>query len=346
MKLSPLPCQSKTFYEILRSSPELDQRDERGKRHELAVVLTGLVLGLLSNRDGKLSSLQRHMSNTFSRLRAQLGILQTKAVSRSQLPLILERVNLTVFERLVFEFYGIELSETEKQWFSADGKELRGSIAAGNKRGEAVVEIVQQGKGQVMAQTFYSGSKDSEIPALRQLLVQSGAQGQKISLDALHLNPGTLHSIESAKGVYVVGLKENQGELLSEMQWYTRQSKYTFTESNSEKGHGRVEQREYRSFDLQGAYLDKRWESCGLKTVVHVRRSRWICRSGEQQEETALFLSNARLENLCQAKELFEAIRGHWSVETTNHIRDVSFREDALRTKKTKSQEQWLYSEH
>ena len=33
-------------------------------------------------------------------------------------------------------------------------------------------------------------------------------------------------------------------------------------------------------------------------------------------------------------EELADAIRGHWSVETSNHLRDVTFKEDALRSKK------------
>ena len=35
------------------------------------------------------------------------------------------------------------------------------------------------------------------------------------------------------------------------------------------------------------------------------------------------------------AKEHFGAVRHHWSVEVTNHIRDVTLNEDKFRTKKT-----------
>ena len=35
------------------------------------------------------------------------------------------------------------------------------------------------------------------------------------------------------------------------------------------------------------------------------------------------------------AQPYYEAIRNHWSVEVTNHIRDVTLKEDKLRTKKT-----------
>ncbi len=40
-------------------------------------------------------------------------------------------------------------------------------------------------------------------------------------------------------------------------------------------------------------------------------------------------------------EELAQAIRLHWSVETNNHIRDVSLREDEMRSKKRVYKKQW-----
>jgi len=40
-------------------------------------------------------------------------------------------------------------------------------------------------------------------------------------------------------------------------------------------------------------------------------------------------------------EELAEAIRKHWQVETNNHIRDVSFKEDKMRSKKRSYSKQW-----
>jgi len=43
--------------------------------------------------------------------------------------------------------------------------------------------------------------------------------------------------------------------------------------------------------------------------------------------------------------ELAEAIRQHWQVETNNHLRDVSLREDEMRSKKRVYKKQWQESE-
>lgn len=65
------------------------------------------------------------------------------------------------YKALVFENYGLRLSETERKWFAIDGKELRGSIAKGLKRGEAIVQAVGHENLQVAGQDYYSGEKES-----------------------------------------------------------------------------------------------------------------------------------------------------------------------------------------
>ena len=47
-----LPCQenSKSFFRILQNADGLDLRDNRGKKHDLAVVLVGVTIAVLSNQ--------------------------------------------------------------------------------------------------------------------------------------------------------------------------------------------------------------------------------------------------------------------------------------------------------
>lgn len=282
------------------------------------------------------------MVHTYPILKSELGLKSPKAVSRAQLPIILKGINLPEFEKLAFGFYGIKLSPDEKRWFSGDGKELRGSIIKGDKRGEAVVQVVEQESGQIFAQSYYNGTKESEIPLMRDLLSKCGLLSQKISLDALHLNPDTLRPVHAAGGIYLVGLKENQMELLTEMSWLKRAGKPAYVMDTEGKGHGRLEKRGYQCFDTTGIYVDKRWNKCGIKSLIWVERERIIRKTGEQSKECALFLTNSNIKNQQQANEVFAAVRGHWAVETTNHVRDVSLKEDKLRTKKTMCQRDWL----
>lgn len=209
------PCQedNRSFFEKLQNEKGLDLRDNRGKRHDLAVVLVGVMLALLSNRDGNLSSIQRYLENHYEQLVEVLGVEKKIAISRSQLPNILAEVSVVVFDSLLFANYGIKLNAAQKKWFAIDGKELRGSIETGNKRGEAIVQAVAHQDLQVAAQVYYAGEKESEVPAVRKLLEESELAHQKISFDALHCKPQTLAIITRASGKYVVGVKENQKEL-------------------------------------------------------------------------------------------------------------------------------------
>jgi len=146
----------------------------------------------------------------FEHLCQALQLTNQTIISRAQLPRLLAKVNGTVLAELVFQRFGLVLTTQQQAWFAADGKELRGSIKAGNKRGEVCVSLLAHATETIVGQTYYNGNKESERPAVAQLLVNTGMQNQKITLDALHLIPLTISSIHRDGGTYLVGLKANQ----------------------------------------------------------------------------------------------------------------------------------------
>lgn len=323
-----------TFYEEIRTNTALDLRDNRGKYHNLGLVLLGLILGLLRNRDGCLSSLHRSMENTHSRLCLFLGIEDQRVISRSHLPKLLKKVNLSEFESILFRYYGIELQEEEKEWFAGDGKELRGSIKRGDKRGEAIVQLVRHSDREVLGQSFYNGKKESEQPCLQDLLKQTKACSQYITADALHLNPKTTELIEQAGGKFIIGLKGNQPEMLADMEQCTfllKPVSQCVTEGEGKAEHGRIEKRSYKQYDISGEYLDKRWDQSNLSSLIKVERERREVKTGKYSLQTDLYISNIVPDTI----DCFVPIRQHWQVEVNNHVRDVTLSEDKLRTKKS-----------
>ena len=88
---TPISVQCTTFYEQIKQCKELDLRDERGKKHSLALVLIGVMIALLLNRDGVLSSLHRSLTHTHELLCVQVKEENKGSVSRAQLPLILKK---------------------------------------------------------------------------------------------------------------------------------------------------------------------------------------------------------------------------------------------------------------
>jgi predicted transposase YbfD/YdcC len=324
-------CQEdgRSFFYKLQNTEGLDLRDNRGKRHDLAVILIGVMLAILCDRDGNMSSIHRHMENHYEKLMDALSLEAKKVVSRSQLPRVLEKVSVYEFDRLLFENYGIRLNSSIRKWFSVDGKELRGSIETGAKRGEAVVQAVEHETLEVQSQNYYSGRKESEVKATRELLQSNGLCKQKVSLDALHCKPLTLDLIVENGGTYLVGLKKNQKELFEKVSEKILELSCDYQAETLEKGHGRIESRNYQVYDIRAMEKDKRWSDCEISTVVKVQREREEIKSEKKGFETSYYLSNQSEDfaGLCAA------VRRHWSVETNNHIRDVTLSEDGLRSK-------------
>jgi predicted transposase YbfD/YdcC len=327
------PAQDRAFFALLAQQTDLDNRDNRGKRHTMAFVLMGVVMALLAGRDGKLSAIHRHMKNQFEALCLALSIQPTRVISRAQLPRLLAQVNYSLLTHLVQQHYGFALPEGFTDWLSGDGKELRGSIQTGQQRGEVCVSIVTQ-KQAVVAQTYYNGTKESERPAIASLLTNNGLLDKKIVLDALHLIPSLLQAIHQATGTYLIGLKANQRLLRRSCLIQTLMAKPAFERVDAPvRGHGRIDQRTYRCYSLAALTLDKRWAFSGLTTVVVVTRVRQTLAGVERGQTVSYFVTNRAISSQWEADSFYDAIQGHWSIEVVHYRRDVVLAEDACYSK-------------
>jgi len=275
------------------------------------------------------------MVHHFAQLCQATDSSQPTAISRAQLPLVLAKVNTVLFAQLLFEWFGLELPALRGAWLAVDGKDLRGSIERGQTRGEACVSVVVQTSEAVVAQAYYSGSKESEKLVVRQLLAEKGLAGQQLSLDALHLNPLTISAIDEASGRYLVGVKANQAVLYGQCICRCLVDTPTYEAiSDWARGHGRLEQRHYQCFSLAKAVFAPRWRAAGFQTLVWVKRSRQALTGGPVSEEISYYLSNVPVDRAVDGADLCGAIRGHWRVETMHYRRDVVLSEDALRSGK------------
>lgn len=67
--------------------------------------------------------------------------------------------------------------------------------------------------------------------------------------------------------------------------------------------------------------------------MIRLKRNITEVKTQKKSTEISYYISNQDNNYL----ELCHAIRGHWSVEVNNHVRNVTFAEDDLTTKKTLS---------
>jgi predicted transposase YbfD/YdcC len=321
------------FVDLLKNDlPDL--RDNRGKRHSLALVIVGFVLATLVGRQ-TLSGIHRFIVNRTAWLGELTQIEAAKPIARAHLPRLLDRLDWSALNGLVERCFGVRMEcERAQQWVAVDGKALRGTLDAGDKQN--VILAVSHDTREVVAQARQSGDKSSEIPGVRTLLKDSGLEKQKVSLDAHHFNPATLGQIHQAGGIYLTQAKENQPVFLQQCQALRTESMALAEAVGHEKSHGRVTTRRAQLFSLVSLTLDTRWCDSGLSALMAVERETFEVATQKTSLETSYYVSN-RVPEPSTAKsladELVRAIRGHWGVESNNWIRDVTFKEDGVKTK-------------
>jgi hypothetical protein len=170
----PSPAKTITFFAALQQLP--DPRDKRGKRHDLAFVLCGVLLALMAGR-ARVSAIHRFLRNRFVWLRELTHAPVTRCLSRAHLPRLLARVDWAALNTLSLAHFGVEVeSSAAGEWIAIDGKALRGSP------GEHVVLARTQQSGDILVHQPLAGPKASEVPAVRTLLAQSPLQGRKVTL--------------------------------------------------------------------------------------------------------------------------------------------------------------------
>lgn len=165
MSLSvPSPTATVTVFAALQQLP--DSRDNRGKRHDLAFVLCGVIVAIMAGRS-RVSAIHRFLHNRFAWFRELTQVTSEQCISRAQFPRLLATVEWTTLQPLLRAHLGVQgESPTPGEWVAIDGKALRGSP------GEQVVLARAHHSGALLAHQPVRGPKRSEVTTVRALLAQ------------------------------------------------------------------------------------------------------------------------------------------------------------------------------
>jgi len=319
----PSPATTVTVFAALQHLP--DPRDNRGKRHELAFVLCGVILAIMAGRS-RVSAIHRFLRNRFEWLRELTqAASEQSCISRAQLPRLLARVEWAALQPLLGTHLGIHVeSPAPGEWIAIDGKALRGSP------GEQAVLARSHQNGGLLAHQPLSGPKRSEVTTVRALVAQPPLAGRKVTLDALHCNPLTTTQIHQAQGGYLVQVKANQAALLTTVRTLAATAAPLGTCQSVDKAHGRLEVRHASFFSLAPLTLPVRWQRSGLRAVVRVDRTTTHLPTAKQTQAVAYYVTNQEVTTGAAQTDLFTAIRGHWGCEADNWLRDVTWQEDQV----------------
>jgi predicted transposase YbfD/YdcC len=231
-----------------------------------------------------------------------------------------------------------ELPQCLKNWIeekrgagsiiNIDGKTIRGSGNDEHKAYHVVSAWIAENQitlGQIKVE-----EKTNEITAVPELLDMLDIEGSIITADAMSCQKTITAKIAERHADYVIGLKGNQGSLLEDAKLYfERESAQTLVEP-SEKGHGRIEKREY-FLETDIDWLQQKPEWTNLNALGAVRST--VDEKGVVRQETRYFITS-----LTDIDNFAYAVRKHWSIENQLHWSlDVIFREDAAKARKDNS---------
>ena len=236
------------------------------------------------------------------------------------------------FSTCLFRWTQAIQEATSGKLIAIDGKALRRSYS--QKSGLKMLHLVTAWSsdnnltlGQVACE-----EKSNEITAIPELLKMLDLKGTTVTIDAMGTQKAIASQIREQKGHYVLALKGNQSSLNSDMQKLFDEGmetefanmKYDYFKS-IETGHGRTEERSCHVIEIPKDHPQlKIWED--LRTLVVIISRRVV--DGKESWESRYYISS----HGPKAKQLAHAIRGHWSIENSQHwILDVAFGEDSRR---------------
>ena len=223
----------------------------------------------------------------------------------------------------------LECSREERELVSIDGKTIRGSKGKGQKAYHVISAFVAE--NHITLGELKTEEKSNEITAVPELLDLLDIENCILNADAMSCQKTIAAKIVEKHADYVLSVKENQPGLFGDIRdYFAAFSEKCPHNRTVEKGHGRMEQREYfLETDLD--WLEQKNDWRGLKGIGAV--STYVEERGEVRRDTRYYITS-----LTDIDEFSKAVRGHWGIENNLHwCLDVVFREDASRARKDNS---------
>lgn len=328
-----------------------DPRVERTKRHQLTDIVVIAICAVICGADcwtevEDFGQAKEGWLRTF--LELPNGIPSHDTFGR-----VFARLEPREFEQCFLSWVRAISELTEGQVVALDGKCLRRSHD--ERRGQQALCMVSAwaAENHVVLGQQRVDSKSKRIGAIREitglpaLLKLLDVSGHIVSVDAMGCQKELAGQIVEQGGDYLLALKENQAHLQEDVHsLFTWADHFAFeglqhdTYRTTNKGHGRVEQRECWVISdptcLTMLADLTQWRQ--LRTVVRVRARR--IRNEQTTTETRYYISSLAGDAPHPARTALEAVRSHWSIENSLHwVLDMAFREDENRVRRDNAPE-------
>ena len=310
-----------------------DIREEGKVRHKLIdiifIVISAVICGC---NEWKEINLWTKMELNISWLKKYIE-LQNGMPSLSTIGRLFNIVSPVQFEKCFILWMKSAVKLPEKDIISIDGKTMRGSIYE-DKRGAHIVSALCNSHSLVIGQVK-TEEKSNEIKAIPELLDLLYIKGCIVTIDAMGCQKKIAEKIiDECKADYVLNVKGNQEGLMNDIvecfQTIKTEGKFenlniAYKLSNSigkplgdtdlsmlktiNKGHGRIEKRNYYYTQNISWMIDAKLEWRGLTGVGMVERE--TEKAGKKSKETSYYIGS-----ITSVKEFEKAVRNHWKIES------------------------------
>lgn len=239
---------------------------------------------------------------------------------------VFERVNPAELAEALYDWLGME--REKRSVIAVDGKTICGSKNAKHKAYHVVSAFATE--NQITLGELAVDEKSNEITAVPELLDLIDIKGGIVTADAMSCQKEIVEKIREKKADYVIALKENQPALYEDVKlWFDNESP-SQSAITREKGHGRIETREY-FLETNISWLEQKPLWTGLSGIGAARSK--VIENGETRDYIRYFITS-----LIDINEFAYAVRNHWSIENQLHWQlDVTFGEDGSRARKDNS---------
>lgn len=254
-----------------------DQRQEGKVKHRLESILFMAVAATIANA-GSWEEIAQFAKGHEAWFRQYID-LPYGVPSHDTFERVFKWVDGKEFERTFVLWMHEICQEKELGIVAIDGKTMRGSEdKKGSRKALHIVSAWTSEANLVLGQVK-TEEKSNEITAIPELLKLLELKGSIVTIDAIGTQKNIAEQIKQKKAEYVLSVKGNQPRLYEDLRYFMEEEgKNHFSEveheycRTHEKGHGRIEKREYWLFrDVSWISWRKEWK--GFKSIGMVKRS-------------------------------------------------------------------------
>lgn len=243
---------------------------------------------------------------------------------------VFERLNPSEVAECLYGWLGSR--ECKGKTVNIDGKTICGSKNASHSAYHVVSAWVSE--NQITLGEIVVEEKSNEITAIPKLLDLVDVKGATVTIDAMGCQTEIAKKITGKEDDYCLALKGNQTNLYDDVRLYFENIEAEQETVTTEKGHGRIEKREYLlETDIDWLPQKSSWK--GLSAIGAVKST--VFEKEQARTETRYFITS-----LTNVEKFAESVRKHWSIENQLHWHlDVTFGEDNAKMRKDNSPLNW-----